>query len=58
VARAIHDLVVDLLCDRPTSAGRRQRAFAESAGRWHRILGFEGCAVQFDRALKRSGLSA
>ena len=57
MANAIHDLLVDLLRDRPTSAGQRQRAFAEPAGRWHRILGFEGCAVQFDRALQRTGLS-
>jgi hypothetical protein len=58
VASTIYDLIIDLLRDRRTSAAERRRAFAEPVGRWHRILGFDGCAVQLDRALGRAGLVA
>ena len=57
MASAIYDLVVDLLHGRTTTAEERQRAFAEPVGRWHRVLGFDGCAVQVDRALHRAGLT-
>lgn len=58
MASAIYDFIVDVVRGRPTTAEERQRTFAEPLGRWHRILGFDGCAVQFDRALQRSGLNA
>ena len=58
MASAIYDFVTDVLRDRSTSAGQRRRAFAEPLGRWHRTLGFDGCAVQLDRALHRAGLTA
>ena len=55
---AIYDFVTDVLRGRPTRATVRRRAFAEPIARWQRVLGFDGCAVQFDRALLRAGLSA
>ncbi len=54
-SRAIHDLVVAILRGDDTTAAQRQRTFAEPAERWYRVLGFEGCTVQFDRALHRAG---
>ena len=57
MASAIYDFVADVLRDRPIGARLRERAFAEPIGRWHRILGFDGCAVQLDRALHRAGLA-
>jgi len=56
VGSGIYDFVVAVLRGRPTSADRRRRAFAEPVARWHRVLGFDGCAVQFERALHGAGL--
>ena len=52
---ALYDFILDVLRAQPTSAEQRRRAFAVDVGRWHRILGFDGCTVQFDRALRRAG---
>src|SRR4051812_25131743 len=57
VASAIYGFITDVLRARPTSSDQRRRAFAEPLGRWHRTLGLDGCAVQFDRALHRAGLT-
>lgn len=51
----IYDLALAVLRGRSTSAEERRRAFAEPITRWRRVLNFDGCAVQFDRALHRTG---
>lgn len=58
MASAIYDVVTAFLRGRPACVAQRRRAFAEPASRWRRVLGFDGCAVQFDRALQRAGLAS
>jgi hypothetical protein len=54
---ALHDLMVSVLAgDRP-EARVVDRAFAASTAFWQRVLAIEACAVQFDRALRASGLA-
>jgi hypothetical protein len=53
---AVHDLVSDTLRGCSTAEGPRSIAFAAPLDVWRRVLAFEGCAVQFERALQRSGL--
>ena len=48
-------LVVAMLRDDATTDAQRARAFAVPVARWERILGLDGCAVQFNHALQRSG---
>ena len=55
---AIYDLVVAVLRGHPTNAEQRRRAFARPVAEWHRVLGFDGCAVHFDRALHRAALGS
>lgn len=55
---AIYDLVVAVLRGSPTTARQRQRAFPVPVERWRRVLGFDGCTVQFGHALQRTGLIA
>lgn len=54
----VYDLVADVVRGAVPDVRARARAFAIPARRWHRVLGFDGCAVQFDRALQRAGLAA
>lgn len=58
ISAAVYDVIVDVLRGEPTSADRTRRAFAVPVERWRRILGFDGCTVQFDRALLRAGLAS
>ena len=53
----VYNLVVAILRGEPTNAAQRACAFAVPVARWERVLGFDGCAVQFDRALHHSRLS-
>ena len=55
---AIYDFVARVLRGERASERETRRAFAEPADRWQRVLGFDGCTVQFDRALQRAGLAA
>lgn len=48
-------VIVAMLRDQATTDAQRARAFAVPVARWERILGFDGCAVQFNHALQRSG---
>ena len=48
-------VVVAMLRDEATTEAQRSRAFAVPVARWERILGLDGCAVQFNHALQRSG---
>lgn len=54
---AIYDLIVAVLRGSPATARQRQRAFAVPVDRWRRVLGFDGCTVQFGHALHRAGLT-
>jgi hypothetical protein len=49
---AAYDLLVDVLRGRPAEESLRHRAFNVPLARWRRVLGFEGCDVPFDRALR------
>jgi len=53
---AIYDLVSDMLRKRQISALQRRTAFAAPVDAWMRLLTFEGCAVQFERALQATVL--
>jgi hypothetical protein len=55
---AVYDLVANVLRRRPTEESARHRAFDAPLALWRRVLGFEGCAVQFDCALCARGLMA
>ena len=49
---AIYDLLIDVFRGLPVEESLRDRAFHAPAERWRRVLGFEGCEVQFDRAVR------
>jgi hypothetical protein len=53
----VYDFVADVLRGAIPDARRRGRAFAIPVTTWHRVLGFDGCVVQFDRALSKAGLA-
>ena len=55
---AIYDFVAGVLRGERATERETRRAFAQPSGRWQRVLGFDGCTVQFDRALRRTGLHA
>lgn len=55
---AVHDLAAAVLGGELPSPGARRRAFAAPLHIWRRVLGFEGCAVQFDHALIARGIEA
>ncbi len=57
-SRDVLALVVAMLRDQATTDAQRARAFAVPVARWERILGLDGCAVQFNHALQRSGHQA
>ena len=52
---AIYDFAAAVLRGEPPA--RRDAIFAMPLRVWRRVLGFEGCAVQFDHALVRLGLA-
>ncbi len=54
---APYDLMVAVLAGETPAACVVDRAFAASPGFWKRALALEACAVQFDRALRASGLA-
>jgi hypothetical protein len=53
---AVYDVVADILRSRATTARGRGVAFGAPPDVWRRVLAFEGCAVQFERALQGAGL--
>jgi len=55
---AVYDLVADVLRGRPAEESVRRRGFDAPLALWRRVLGFEGCTVQFDHALCAAGLTA
>ncbi|MFL5561982.1 MAG: nucleotidyltransferase family protein [Gemmatimonadaceae bacterium] len=54
----VYELVARVVRGTACDARLRKRAFAAPLDCWRRVLGFDGCAVQFDRALQRSGLAS
>jgi len=54
----VYELVATVLHGAPTTDRQRARAYSVPVERWERILGLDGCAVQFSRALHRAGVSA
>lgn len=52
---AIYDFACGVIRGIPASERLRERAFAAPVELWQRILGFDGCTVQFARALDRAG---
>lgn len=55
---AIHGLMASVLRGRTVAPAARRRAFTAPIEAWRRILGFEGCAPQFDRQLRTQGSMA
>ena len=53
---AVYDLLVDVLQGRVPRVRHRRVAFEAPAWIWERVLAFEGCAAQADRALVHAGL--
>ena len=54
---AIHDFVAGVLRGDASVARVDHPALAAPLHHWRRVLGFEGCAVRFDRALRRARLA-
>lgn len=54
----VYDFVADVFRKRVPDGNCRARAFAVPAECWRRVLGLDGCAVHFDRALREAGLAA
>ena len=55
---AIYDLVSATLRGQPALAEVEGRALAAPTALWERVLAFEGCAVQFDRALRDANVAS
>ena len=55
---AVFDVIASVIRGLPVDAAQWSRAGAAPLTTWQRVLGFEGCAPQFDRALRSRGLMA
>ncbi len=53
---AVYDFIVDVLRGRPTRVDQRRVAFEACHSTWERVMEFEGCGAQVDRALCLAGL--
>ena len=55
---AVWDLASAVLRGRVPTPTLRRRGFGAPVSVWRRVLGFEGCAVQFDHALVAAGIAS
>lgn len=54
---AVYDVVAAIFRGHPVDPGTWRRALSAPLPLWERVLGLEGCAVQFDNALTARGLT-